>query len=1016
MKTRFSTLDIIAALTELRERAVGMRVNQIYDVDHKTYLLKFARQEEKLVLLIESGIRFHCTEFEWPKNPVPSGFTMKLRKHLKNKRLECIKQVGYDRIIDMQFGTKEATYHVILELYDRGNIILTDFSLQILNVLRPRATGSEDVKFLVKEIYPIESAKWKSISPAVTSEEVMLMFKDAKPKDNLRKILNPKLNCGPAILDHVLLEAGFPLNSRFGEEFVFDDVDRLREALNQSNVLLKKAEESGGQGYIILKVSKHSLPGKEDKETEAYEDFHPFLLNQHKNSRYLEFPSFNKAVDTFFSEIEGQKIDGKMMQREKEAVKKLYNVKKDHEKRMEALQISQLSDVCKAQLIEMNLTLIDRAILVIRSAIANQISWSDIASLIKEAQATGDPAAVAIKGLRLETNQFSISLKDPYDSEAEAQVIDIDLDLSAYANARKFYDRKRYAAKKETKTIESSTKAYKNAERKTKQTLKELSVVSSIIKARKTFWFEKFHWFISSENYLVIGGRDVQQNELIVKRYMKPGDIYVHADIHGASSVVVKNHPGAGEIPPKTQNEAGTMAICYSAAWEAKVVTSAWWVYQHQVSKTAPSGEYLGTGSFMIRGKKNYLVPSQLIMGFGIIFKLDEDSLERHLNERKVDFDDNDLEWQEEATDEVLLDEEDDKEVAESEENCQKHQDIEKHEDSNNEFQEDYADFKKDEALTSQNEAVSDDEKHRDTNNDTRKDEFEENKDLMVFPDTVLEDFRMKQLSESLKKEAKGVVSGSLGPNKKDRQPEKVKEAREQSKEKATYPKRGQKFKQKKMKEKYKDQDEEERQLRMNILASAGQAKETKAKKGKKNKEISSTKKFEKTIKEVLPEKVCELGEDLTVEAGKLQTEADQTTDIKLKPAQNDTTDAPDASQKPEKQEEDEEEEQSDPTGEQLASLNTLTGCPVTEDTLLFCLPVCAPYNALQNFKYKIKMTPGTGKRGKATKTALSIFLKDKIATNRERDLLKSIKDEDIARNIPGKVKLLAPNLNKVKK
>ena len=35
--------------------------------------------------------------------------------------------------------------------------------------------------------------------------------------------------------------------------------------------------------------------------------------------------------------------------------------------------------------------------------------------------------------------------------------------------------------------------------------------------------FEKFYWFISSENYLVIGGRDQQQNELIVKKYLNDG-------------------------------------------------------------------------------------------------------------------------------------------------------------------------------------------------------------------------------------------------------------------------------------------------------------------------------------------------------------------------------------------------------------------------------------------------------------------------------------------------------------
>lgn len=75
----------------------------------------------------------------------------------------------------------------------------------------------------------------------------------------------------------------------------------------------------------------------------------------------------------------------------------------------------------------------------------------------------------------------------------------------------------------------------------------------------------------------------------------------MHADLHGASSVIIKNNTGE-PVPPKTLNEAGTMAICNSAAWDAKVVTSAWWVYPSQVSKTAPSGEYLTTGSFMIRG------------------------------------------------------------------------------------------------------------------------------------------------------------------------------------------------------------------------------------------------------------------------------------------------------------------------------------------------------------------------------------------------------------------------------
>lgn len=60
----------------------------------------------------------------------------------------------------------------------------------------------------------------------------------------------------------------------------------------------------------------------------------------------------------------------------------------------------------------------------------------------------------------------------------------------------------------------------------------------------------------------MIGGRDQQQNEFIVKRYLKAGDLYVHADLTGASSVVIKN-PSGNPVPPKSLAEAGTMAVAY---------------------------------------------------------------------------------------------------------------------------------------------------------------------------------------------------------------------------------------------------------------------------------------------------------------------------------------------------------------------------------------------------------------------------------------------------------------------
>ena len=52
------------------------------------------------------------------------------------------------------------------------------------------------------------------------------------------------------------------------------------------------------------------------------------------------------------------------------------------------------------------------------------------------------------------------------------------------------------------------------------------------------------------------------------------------------------------------------------------------------MSKTAPTGEYLTTGAFMVQGHKNFLPPAQLLLGFGIMFKISEESKARHLKHR----------------------------------------------------------------------------------------------------------------------------------------------------------------------------------------------------------------------------------------------------------------------------------------------------------------------------------------------------------------------------------------------
>lgn len=59
-------------------RFKGMRLQRVYDIDHKTYLFKFQLNSEKCVLLLESGVRLHVTNYEWTKNDAPSSFSMKV--------------------------------------------------------------------------------------------------------------------------------------------------------------------------------------------------------------------------------------------------------------------------------------------------------------------------------------------------------------------------------------------------------------------------------------------------------------------------------------------------------------------------------------------------------------------------------------------------------------------------------------------------------------------------------------------------------------------------------------------------------------------------------------------------------------------------------------------------------------------------------------------------------------------------------------------------------------------------
>ena len=141
-------------------------------------------------------------------------------------------------------------------------------------------------------------------------------------------------------------------------------------------------------------------------------------------------------------------------------------------------------------------------------------------------------------------------------------------------NIRKYFEIKKKSQEKEQKTKDASVIAIQQAERTALRDLEKhkVGMMRDSNKNRKVFWFEKFSWFVTSENYLVIGGKDAQQNESLVKKYMDKGDLFFHCELHGAAVMILKN-PSRGVVPPMSIEECATFEVCHSPSWTNNVLS-----------------------------------------------------------------------------------------------------------------------------------------------------------------------------------------------------------------------------------------------------------------------------------------------------------------------------------------------------------------------------------------------------------------------------------------------------------
>src|SRR3989338_6918719 len=194
----------------------------------------------------------------------------------------------------------------------------------------------------------------------------------------------------------------------------------------------------------------------------------------------------------------------------------------------------------------------------------------------------------------------------------------LDLTKSVEENASDYFEK----AKKIKKKIKGAEEALKQHIRKlneleAKQEKSDAEEVKkSEVQQRKKEWYEKFRWFISSDGFLVVGGRDATSNEVVIKKHTDANDLVLHTDMAGSPFFVIK--ADGKNIPETTINEAADATCTFSRAWKLGLQSSdVFYVSPEQVSKKTKAGEYMGKGAFMVYGKSNY-VENKINLSVGI--------------------------------------------------------------------------------------------------------------------------------------------------------------------------------------------------------------------------------------------------------------------------------------------------------------------------------------------------------------------------------------------------------------
>ncbi|WP_159899971.1 ribosome rescue protein RqcH [Salinirussus salinus] len=628
-KRELTSVDIAALVGELGAYE-GAGFGKAYLYEDGLLRLKLRHYERgRVELLVDTGETKHARVASPDRVPPaperPPNFAMMLRNRLAGAELAAVEQFEFDRILRLRFEREDDSTTVVAELFGDGNIAVLDGAGEVVDCLDTVRLKSRTVAPGAQYEYP--DARFNPLS--VDFEGFRARFEQSDT--DVVQTIATQLNFGGTWAEELCTRAGvektLPIDEADDEVYrtLYSTVGDLAERL-QAGDLDPRLYRDDDRVADVTPVPMAEYEAEDwavepfDRFTEALDEyFHALATEDEPGGEEAE--SGGRDRPDFEAEIEKQQ---RIIDQQEGAIENFEEEARAHRERAEALYA--------------NYDLVDELLTTVREARAEEVPWEEIEARFEEGREQGIPAAEAVRQVDGSEGTVTVAVGD---HEATLRVKD-----GVEKNADRLY--------REAKEVEGKKEGAEEAVAETRAELERLrerreqweageageagddgdggdeeeevdwlSRASIPVRSSEQ-WYEQFRWFHTSDGFLVIGGRDADDNEALVKKYLDAGDLFFHAQAHGGPATVLKttgpSEPADPdiEVPDRSKEQAARFAVSYSSVWkDGRFAGDAYMVGPDQVSKTPESGEYLEKGGFAIRGERTYFrdVPVGVAVG-----------------------------------------------------------------------------------------------------------------------------------------------------------------------------------------------------------------------------------------------------------------------------------------------------------------------------------------------------------------------------------------------------------------